>query len=292
MPVRLEDDDPASPASLYLMQTGLTGAPDEAAPSHLSTFTATQTTYTLPAGAAELSVPLSWTDGHGLTVTKTFIFKRGLVPDRSRLRCAQRIARRRARCASYAQILRHWEHASRSYFDVETYSFKGPAVFDGTKSHDLKVESEPDSKFCETITNGWLASLQHHFVSAIVPPEGKPYHYRSAGRGPSVPAERDRAVHATRAGSHGDVQRESLHRTEAAVAARGDRPAARTHRRLRHADRHRAALVHGAQLGARRHRQLGLGDHHRHRPDQADLLSLEPGERPLDGEDAQLSRRA
>ena len=169
VPVRLENDDPAS---LYVVQTGLTGAPDEEAPSHLATFTAAQTSYTLPAGAADLSVPLSWTDGHGLTVTKTFVFKRGLYRI-DLLYDAHNESPTPRSLASYAQILRHWEHASRSYFDVETYSFKGPAVFDGTKSHDLKVESDPDSKFSETITNGWLASLQHHFVSAIVPPEGQ-----------------------------------------------------------------------------------------------------------------------
>ena len=43
-------------------------------------------------------------------------------------------------------------------------------MFDGKKARDLKVENETDSKFSETITNGWLAALQHHFVSAIVPP--------------------------------------------------------------------------------------------------------------------------
>ncbi len=75
---------------------------------------------------------------------------------------------------AHSQFLRHWVHASRSYFDVETYSFKGPAVFDGTKSKDLKVENETESKFSETATNGWIASLQHHFVSAIVPEPGKP----------------------------------------------------------------------------------------------------------------------
>jgi YidC/Oxa1 family membrane protein insertase len=47
-------------------------------------------------------------------------------------------------------------------------------VFDGTKSRDLKVENEADSKFSEDATNGWIASLQHHFVSAIVPEAGKP----------------------------------------------------------------------------------------------------------------------
>jgi len=174
VPVRLESDDPAS---LYLVQTGLTGAPGEAAPSHLATFGAAQSSYTLPDGAAELRVPLTWTDGQRLTVTKTFVFRRGLY-DIDLLYDAHNESTAPRSLASYAQILRHWEHASRSYFDVETYSFKGPAVFDGTKSHDLKVESDPDSKYSESITNGWLASLQHHFVSAIVPPENQPYHYR------------------------------------------------------------------------------------------------------------------
>ena len=174
VPVRLENDDPAS---LYVVQTGLTGASGEAAPSHLATFTAAQTTYTLPDGATELRVPLTWTDDSGLTVTKTFVFKRGLYQIEL-LYDAHNDSTAPRSLASYAQILRHWEHASRSYFDVETYSFKGPEVFDGTKSHHLNVESDTESKFSETITDGWLAALQHHFVSAIVPPQNQPYRYQ------------------------------------------------------------------------------------------------------------------
>jgi YidC/Oxa1 family membrane protein insertase len=174
VPVRLENDDPAS---LYLVQTGLTGAAGEAAPSHIATFTAAQTSYALADGATELRVPLTWTDDHGLTVTKTFVFKRGLYQI-DLLYDAHNDSGESRSLASYAQILRHWEHASRSYFDVETYSFKGPEVFDGGKSHHLNVESDTESKYSETITDGWLAALQHHFVSAIVPPQGQPYRYR------------------------------------------------------------------------------------------------------------------
>ncbi len=170
VPVRLLNGDPAD---LYLMQTGLTGAAGEAAPTHLATWTSAESSYVLPAGAAEIRVPLSWTDGHGLTVVKTFTFKRGsyAVDLTYDLRNDGGAARS---VAAYSQFLRHWVHASRSYFDVETYSFKGPAVYDGTKARDLKVENEADSKFSETVTNGWIASLQHHFVSAIVPPAGQP----------------------------------------------------------------------------------------------------------------------
>jgi YidC/Oxa1 family membrane protein insertase len=171
--VRLENTDPDS---LYLLQSGLIGGPGEAAPTHLAMWTAARDTYVLPAGAKELTVPLTWTDGQGVTVTKTFVFTRGWYAVNLTYEVQNGSAAPRS-LASYAQILRHWEHASRSYFDVETYSFKGPDVFDGTKTRDLKVENESDRKFSEVITNGWFASLQHHFVSAVVPPPNVPYSY-------------------------------------------------------------------------------------------------------------------
>ena len=189
IPVRLlnRDDD-----TLYLLQTGLTGAAGEAAPTHLAIWKSAENSYVLPAGAAALSVPLTWTDGHGLTVTKTFTFKRGsyAVDLTYEVRNDGTAARS---LAAYSQFLRQWAHASRSYFDVETYSFKGPAVFDGTKSRDLKVENETDSKFSETATNGWIASLQHHFVSAIVPEAGQPNKLQLQVQGHQYLLERDRA---------------------------------------------------------------------------------------------------
>jgi YidC/Oxa1 family membrane protein insertase len=175
IPVTLLAHDP--PAALYLLQTGLAGSAGEAAPTHLATWSSAEKSFVLGAGAAELRVPLTWSDGSGLTVTKTFVFTRGLysidlIYDVTNAGAAPR------KLASYSQFLRHWEHASRSYFDVESYSFKGPAVFDGAKSNDLNVESDTDAKFSQTVTNGWLASLQHQFVSAIVPTPDQPYKYQ------------------------------------------------------------------------------------------------------------------
>jgi len=170
VPVRLLSRDPP-----YLLQTGLIGGGGAAAPTHLAVWTAAENSYSLAAGAPELRVPLTWTDGQ-LKVTKTFVFTRGLysvdlIYDLQNTGAAPRTL------TPYSQLLRRWEHASRSYFDVETYSFKGPAVYDGSKLHDLNVENDTDSKFSETISNGWLASLQHQFVSAIVPPPDQPYKY-------------------------------------------------------------------------------------------------------------------
>ncbi len=175
IPVRLLSYEPQ--ASLYLLQSGLTGTAGEAAPTHLALWKSGQQSFALAPGANELRVPLTWSDGQGMTVTKTFIFKRGQYAIGLDYDVKNDSATPR-KLASYAQILRHWEHASRSYFDVETYSFKGPAVYDGTKSKDLNVESDTDAKYSATITNGWLASLQHQFVAAVVPPASQPYQYQ------------------------------------------------------------------------------------------------------------------
>jgi YidC/Oxa1 family membrane protein insertase len=173
VPVELENTDPGT---LYLLQTGLTGTSGEGASTQRATWKSAESTYVLADDAKELMVPLTWTDDQGLTVTKTFVFTRGRYAIDLNYEVKNEGTAARS-VASYGQILRHWEHASRSYFNVETYSFKGPAVFDG-KYRDLNVESEDDSKFSEAaVTNGWLAALQHHFVSAIVPPAGQPYDY-------------------------------------------------------------------------------------------------------------------
>jgi YidC/Oxa1 family membrane protein insertase len=170
VPVRLFDRDPDD---LYLLQSGLTGAAGEDAPTHLATWTAAQNSYSLADGALELSVPLTWTDGQGLTVTKTFTLRRGSYAIDLTYEVRNDGTAPRS-LAAYSQFLRHWVKPSRSYFDVETYSFKGPAVYDGTKAEDLKVDNDADSKYSQAVTNGWIASLQHHFVSAIVPQSGQP----------------------------------------------------------------------------------------------------------------------
>ena len=74
-PIRLFDN---SPEHLFLAQSGLVaGDNSAAAPDHHAIFSAEKTAYTLQEGQEQLSVPLTWTDGQGLRVTKTFIFKRG-----------------------------------------------------------------------------------------------------------------------------------------------------------------------------------------------------------------------
>jgi hypothetical protein len=52
----------------------LNGRPE---PTHLAVFTSTAAEFRMAPGASELRVPLSWTDGQGVTVTKTYVFRPG-----------------------------------------------------------------------------------------------------------------------------------------------------------------------------------------------------------------------
>ena len=166
-----------NPSQFYLLQTGLTGAAGEARPTHLADFEATQTEYRLSDGTDELRVPLVWRDAEsGVTVTKTYVFKRGQY--RIDLRYDVENAGANAwRAASYAQILRNDPPVERSMFSVESYAFQGPAFYDGVKYEKLDREDAEDRALSRDIQGGWIAGMQHHFVTAIVPAGSSSYRY-------------------------------------------------------------------------------------------------------------------
>jgi YidC/Oxa1 family membrane protein insertase len=164
-PVRLMNED--SDETLYLLKTGLAG-PGDAHPTQLAIYTSSNVEYVL-GEAKQLQVPLTWTDGHGVTVTKTFTFYRGDY----RIGLNYSVDNRSSapwQAAIYAQILRYDPPSARSmFFNVEGNAFHGPAIYDGAKYRKLKIDNADDRQLAIKVDNGWLAALQHHFVSAIVP---------------------------------------------------------------------------------------------------------------------------
>jgi YidC/Oxa1 family membrane protein insertase len=173
--VRLFNTD--SKDSQFLFQSGLTsGETGRAEPNHKAEFSAAASEYRLAEGADVLRVPLSWSDGAGLAVTKTFVFHRGGYAVEIQYRVTNAGAAP-VRLASYAQLLRHWEEVKRSMWNVESYAFRGPAIYDGETYQKLDTEDKEDQALSRSITNGWVAALQHHFVAAIVPVVGQPYQY-------------------------------------------------------------------------------------------------------------------
>jgi YidC/Oxa1 family membrane protein insertase len=164
------------PSTNYVLRTGLSNPKDPNGPTHQATFTAPADQFTLAAGQDELRVPLTWTDGKGVTVTKTFVFKRSLFAIDLEYRI-ENSTQAPWEAASYARIVRSDPPVERSMFKVESYANRGPAFYDGKKYRKLKIDNSEDAALAVDVTNGWIAGMQHHFVSAVVPDHTVPYHF-------------------------------------------------------------------------------------------------------------------
>jgi YidC/Oxa1 family membrane protein insertase len=180
-----QDKKPGSPAVRLLstddtrfsvVRSGLRAADGRAEPTHLAVYTAPDTEFRLAPGAQELRVPLTWTDGQGVTVMKTYVFKPGHYAI-DVLYDVQNASGADWKAASYVQFARHVFSQKRSMFDVESYAFRGPAVYDGKKYQKLSVDDKDDATFRQAAAGGWMAEMQHHFVSAAVPPTNETYDY-------------------------------------------------------------------------------------------------------------------
>ncbi len=170
--VRLLNRD--GPDSLFVLQSGLAGADGEAAPNHLALYTTDASQLSLQPGEQTLRLPLHWSDGHGVAVTKTLLFHRGEY----RIGLEYQIHNGSGApwtFAPYEQLLRHNTPIERSYFRVDSYAFKGPAISDGHKFE--KLDMSKAATLDESVTDGWIAALEQHFVAAVVPPAGMPYRF-------------------------------------------------------------------------------------------------------------------
>ncbi len=177
--VRLLDTDTNR---LGLLQTGLRTAGEGPEPNHRATFTSSRTSFDLGSDD-QLTVPLTWSDGAGVTVEKRYTFTRGSY----QVAVEQTVTNNSAepwRGAEYAQLQRRSYPQERSMFDVDSYSFDGPIIFDGDKSEKLDRDDLIDDG-ARTLSsdNGWFGAIQHHFVSAVVPETGTSQRYSVSVRG-------------------------------------------------------------------------------------------------------------
>jgi YidC/Oxa1 family membrane protein insertase len=165
--VKLFGDAPNMAQAVF--QWGLTAGGADAEPNHKALFSAVQTQYTLQDGEAGLSVPLTWTNGAGINVTRTLHFARG----RYAIELDQRVQNDSTtpwRARAYSQVARHWQHVDRSMWNPDSYAFVGPALYDGKKYQKLDLEKPDADKLPKAaLAGGWAAAMQHHFVAAIVP---------------------------------------------------------------------------------------------------------------------------
>ena len=187
-PVAKDDPDKlvellsVEPSNFGLLQTGLRIVGEGEEPNHLAMFRSGRDTYRLD-GADELIVPMRWQSAEGIIVDKRFHFRRGSYA----ITIEQEITNGGEglwRGAEYAQIQRYSKTQERSMFNVDSYSFSGPIIYNGEKSEKLKHDDLLDDGATRLKSQaGWFGSIQHHFLSAVVPERGTEQSYSVSVRG-------------------------------------------------------------------------------------------------------------
>jgi YidC/Oxa1 family membrane protein insertase len=168
-------------ASRWAVQTGIgngSGAPE---PNHLASFASERSSYELAEGEDILAVTLDWTAGD-LAARKVYTFRRGLFQIDLELILENRGAAP-WRGRAYSQMIRLHRPPERSYTSVDSYSFTGPVLYDGDSYDKLDVEDLATEPVEQTLTNGWLAGIQHHFLAGVVPPAQDETTYQAQARG-------------------------------------------------------------------------------------------------------------
>lgn len=167
---------PGSP-ELYTLRSGLRAADERPEANHTVNFASAGQDFVLADGADELDVVLTWRSDDGIEVDKVYRFRRGRY-DIGLTQVVRNSGGTPYRAASYLQLQRDHLPPERSMFNVDSYSYTGPVIYDGDKYEKLDVEDYEEAPLQQMIENGWVASIQHHFLTAAVPPANEEQTYQ------------------------------------------------------------------------------------------------------------------
>ena len=161
----------ASPPNLFLAESGLRGPESGPLPADTRNllFESDQTSYRLQPGQEGLEVDLTWQDPAGVKLLKRYAFSRGsyLISSTQELRNATSVP---LAVRAYTQLQRtelNDPNASRFI-----YTYTGGVYY--SPQHKYKKVSFDDmrgERLSLEVTGGWIAMIQHYFLSAWLPPE-------------------------------------------------------------------------------------------------------------------------
>ncbi len=174
-PIRLFTPDPEKE---FAAQSGLIADAESAlVPDHHQKLNFQQASYELKPTENTLSVPLTWDNGQGLTVTKTLTFTRGSYG----ITVSQKVTNHSNRAWSgkqYNQLLRtNYVDKAASTF-IRTYT--GGVVYTESDKY-KKVSFDDMAKDALDVASkgGWTAMIQHYFAAAWIPPAEQNNHFYS-----------------------------------------------------------------------------------------------------------------
>ncbi len=154
---------------MFIAQSGLLSR--VAAPNHTSTYQTARMEYVLDQAADEIRVPLTWDDGNGIRVTKTFILKRGEYDVTVRHTLSNQSGQSwKGSSYEQLQIAVPEDKDTGGFTNPGRYSFFGLAFYSPDEKFEKidfdDVASEP---YQRSFSGGWLSVIQHYFFTAWIP---------------------------------------------------------------------------------------------------------------------------
>ena len=163
-------------------QTGLLSLSGHPEPNHQQAFLEKDKKLELREGQDQISTSLVWKikqDQTNLEVKKSYTFKRGRY-DILLTYDIKNLGTQDYTFVLYNQLVKKDKKEERSMFNVETYSYNGPIIYNGESYQKIDTAELADSPLRETHTNGWASNIQHHFLVAMVPEQNQPYTFSAS----------------------------------------------------------------------------------------------------------------
>lgn len=156
----------ASPG-MFIAQSGLNSA-GKIKPSHHIRYQSQQDQYHLVAGGTgTLKVPLYWTSPEGLEVIKTYTFYEGqyLIDVEHRVRNETGAV---WKGNQYSQLQRSEPDTSKDAKFI--YIYTGGVIYSPEDKYEkIAFDDMVEKNLSKTVENGWVAMIQHYFLSAWIP---------------------------------------------------------------------------------------------------------------------------
>jgi YidC/Oxa1 family membrane protein insertase len=168
---------------LFVAQSGLIG---NALPTHKTLFHLAATQYTLQPGQDVLTVPLFWSDPvTGLQVEKDYVFHRDSYSVDVTWKLTN-TGQQTLPVNAYFQFVRDGNQPLGESRVVHTYT--GPALFTQANKFtklDFKKLDKGEQDYPKYANDGWVAMVQHHFVSVWLPENGlrREFYVNALGNG-------------------------------------------------------------------------------------------------------------
>ncbi len=164
--VLMTDED----LNYFVAQSGLVSVDKETAPSHNAIYSSEQNVYRLAEGEDSIDVPLYWQGPNGEKIKKVLTFKRNdYVID---IKYTITAGENSWSGSDYLQLVRSRPVEQNSNAFIRTYT--GGVVYnDEIKYEKYDFDDIAEANLNYQLEDGWLAMIEHYFLAAWIPENGK-----------------------------------------------------------------------------------------------------------------------